>query len=64
MEIGVQTVYISIRKLIVQLLTQMGMLYATPVATPMIPDHRFTKEDQPDLKIIKVDKQYKKIQKK
>jgi hypothetical protein len=31
-----ETVHISIKKLIVQLQTQMGMLNTTPVATPMI----------------------------
>jgi hypothetical protein len=42
----------------------MGMLNTTPVATPMIPGQRFTKEDIPDPKAIQKDKQFKEMQKK
>jgi hypothetical protein len=39
----------------------MEILNTTPVATPMIPGQRFTKEDIPDPKLIQKDKKYRTI---
>jgi hypothetical protein len=58
-----ETVHISIKKLIVQLQTQKGMLNTTPFATPMIPGQRFTKDDIPDPKVIQSEKKFKEMQK-
>lgn len=57
------TVHLSIRKLIVSLLTQFGMLNTESTSTPMIPGLRFIKDDLPDVKVIKADKEYKEMQK-
>jgi len=56
------TVHISIRKLIVALLADNGMLNSEPVPTPMVPGQRFFKADSPDPKQIKKQKEYKAMQ--
>jgi len=58
-----RSVHISIRKLIVSLLAQFGMLNAEPTKTPMVPGLRFVKADNPDTKLIKNNKEVKVMQK-
>ena len=57
-----RSAHISIRKLIVSLLHQFGMLNAEPVETPMLPGLRFVKADNPDPKAIKQDREFKAMQ--
>ena len=56
--------HLSIKKLIVSLLQQFGMLNCEAVDTPMLPGLRFVKADLPDVREIKNNKEYKAMQKK